>query len=49
VTVVHEHLQTQAHMAAYQDTFLILCGVTVFAMAPAMLARASRADAQRGS
>jgi hypothetical protein len=49
VRVVFEHLQAQAHMAAYQDTFLILCGVTVFAMVPAMLARAARADTQRGS
>jgi hypothetical protein len=48
MAVVHEHLQAQAHMAAYQDAFLILCGVTAFAMAPAMLARASKASAQRG-
>jgi EmrB/QacA subfamily drug resistance transporter len=48
VAVVHEHLQAQAHMAAYQDAFLILCGVTVFAMAPAMLARVSKAGSQRG-
>jgi hypothetical protein len=49
VSVVFAHLQAQAHMAAYQDTFLILCGVTVFAMAPAMVARASRAEVQRGA
>jgi hypothetical protein len=42
LAVLWEHLRQQAHMAAYQDTFLILCGVTLLAMAPACLARERR-------
>ena len=45
VAVVLAHLQSQANMAAYQDTFLILCGMTLLALAPALLARAPRGRA----
>jgi EmrB/QacA subfamily drug resistance transporter len=37
LAVLWEHLRQQAQMAAYQDTFLILCGVTLLALAPAWL------------
>ena len=45
VAALLAHLQSQAHMAAYQDTFLILCGITLLALAPALLARAPRGRA----
>ena len=39
LAVLWEHLRQQAQMAAYQDTFLILCGMTLLALVPACLAR----------
>jgi fucose permease len=44
----HELLASQT--AAYQDTFLVLCGITLLALLPALLVRAPRvsvADTQR--
>ena len=41
--VLWEHLETQARTAAYQDTFLMLCGITLLAFGPALLARERRA------
>jgi DHA2 family multidrug resistance protein len=39
---LREHLLQQAEMAAYQDTFLLLCGITLLALLPAMLSREKR-------
>ena len=36
------YLRQTAQIAAYQDTFLVLCGITLLALVPAMLARAPR-------
>ena len=36
------YLRQTAQIAAYQDAFLVLCGVTLLALLPAMFARASR-------
>jgi EmrB/QacA subfamily drug resistance transporter len=49
MAVVLERLHIEAQMAAYQDTFLIFCGVTILAIAPAMLARATRRRAPSGA
>jgi EmrB/QacA subfamily drug resistance transporter len=38
LAVLWEHLRQQAQMAAYQDTFLILCGMILLALVPACLA-----------
>ena len=40
LTALWEHLDEQARTAAYQDTFFILCGMTLFALVPALLTRA---------
>jgi hypothetical protein len=37
-----DHLRAHAHMAVYQDTFLLLCGVTLLALLPPWAARAPR-------
>jgi DHA2 family multidrug resistance protein len=37
LTVLWGHLHDLAQTAAYQDTFLILCGVTLLALVPALL------------
>ncbi|HSF29026.1 MAG TPA: hypothetical protein VLK82_00945 [Candidatus Tectomicrobia bacterium] len=42
LAVLREHLFQQAAMAAYQDTFLLLCVVTLLALLPAMLSRQMR-------
>ncbi|HEY7494744.1 MAG TPA: MFS transporter, partial [Candidatus Tectomicrobia bacterium] len=39
LTILWEQLREQAHVAAYQDTFLMLCGITLLALVPAALAR----------
>jgi hypothetical protein len=39
LAVVRAHMLQQAEMAAYQDTFLLLCAVTLLALLPAMLSR----------
>jgi len=36
------YLRQTAQVAAYQDTFMVLCGVTLFALVPALFARAPR-------
>ncbi len=38
--VLWSHLRELAQVAAYQDTFLVLCGVTLLALLPALLSRA---------
>jgi EmrB/QacA subfamily drug resistance transporter len=42
LAVLREHLLQQAQLSAYRDTFLILCGVTLLALVPALLAREKR-------
>jgi EmrB/QacA subfamily drug resistance transporter len=42
LAVLREHLFQQAAMTAYQDTFLLLCVVTLLALLPAMLSRERR-------
>jgi hypothetical protein len=42
LAVLREHLLQRAQLAAYQDTFVILCGVTLLALVPALLARERR-------
>jgi hypothetical protein len=42
LAVLHEHLRQQARLAAYQDTFLLLCAVTLAALLPALLSHVSR-------
>ncbi|MDH3605281.1 MAG: hypothetical protein OEU26_37285, partial [Candidatus Tectomicrobia bacterium] len=39
LTVLLGHLREQAQIAAYQDTFLVLFGVTLLAVIPALLSR----------
>ena len=39
LAILHAHLLQQAQMAAYQDTFLLLCATTLLALLPAMLSR----------
>jgi DHA2 family multidrug resistance protein len=36
------YLRQTAQVAAYQDTFVVLCGITLLALVPALLARAPR-------
>jgi DHA2 family multidrug resistance protein len=47
LAVLREHLLQQAQMAAYQDTFLLLCAVTLLAFLPALLSHASRDSFQK--
>lgn len=42
LTVLREHLLQQAQLAAYHDTFLLLCAVTLLALLPALLSRKPR-------
>ncbi len=42
--ILREHLLQQAETAAYQDTFLLLCAITLLALLPAMLSRGRRED-----
>ena len=44
LVILREHLLQQAEMAAYQDTFLLLCAITLLALLPAMLSRGKRED-----
>lgn len=37
-----DHLRQQAQMVAYQDTFLMLCGMTLLAVVPALMVRDHR-------
>jgi MFS family permease len=47
LTVLLEHLREQAQIAAYQDTFLVLFGVTLLAVIPALLSRTQSIDEQK--
>ena len=40
--VLGDQLRQEAKVAAYQDTFLALCGLTLLALPPALLARSKR-------
>ena len=40
--VLGDQLRQEAQVAAYQDTFLALCGLTLLALLPALLARSKR-------
>jgi DHA2 family multidrug resistance protein len=42
LAALREHLLQQAQMAAYQDTFILLCAVTLLALLPAVLSREQR-------
>jgi hypothetical protein len=42
LAILREHLLQRAQLAAYQDTFLLLCAVTLLALLPALLSQASR-------
>lgn len=42
--VLWGHLRELAQVAAYRDTFLVLCGVTLLALIPALLSRAHVAN-----
>jgi hypothetical protein len=42
LAMVWEQLRQQAQVTAYQETFLVLCGVTLLALLPAILARRGR-------
>jgi MFS transporter, DHA2 family, multidrug resistance protein len=42
LAVLWEQLRQQAQITAYQEAFLVLCGVTLLALIPAVLARRSR-------
>jgi hypothetical protein len=42
LAILRDHLLQQAQLAAYQDTFLLLCAVTLLALLPALLSQASR-------
>jgi MFS transporter, DHA2 family, multidrug resistance protein len=42
LAVLRANLLEQAHVAAYQDTFSLLCGVTLLALVPALLSRERR-------
>jgi len=44
LVILREHWLQQAAMAAYQDTFLVLCVITLLALLPAMLSRGKRED-----
>ena len=44
LVILREHVLQQAEMAAYQDTFLLLCAITFLALLPAMLSRGKRQD-----
>jgi hypothetical protein len=41
MAVLWDQLRQQAQITAYQETFLVLCGVTLLALVPAVLARRS--------
>lgn len=43
MTVILDHLQEEVRIAAYQDTFLVLCGLTLLALPPVLLTRLRRA------
>jgi hypothetical protein len=47
LAVVWEHLRQQAQIVAYQDTFLIVYGLTLLAIAPAGLTRQQPTHASR--
>jgi DHA2 family multidrug resistance protein len=49
LAILREHLLQQAEMAAYQDTFLLLCAITLLALLPAMLSRDKREDFRKHS
>jgi hypothetical protein len=42
LAILREHLLQRAQLTAYQDTFLLLCAVTLLALLPALLSQASR-------
>jgi hypothetical protein len=42
LAILQAHLLQQAQMAAYQDTFLVLCSLTLLALLPAMLSGEKR-------
>jgi hypothetical protein len=42
LAAVWNYLRQTAQIAAYQDAFVVLCGMTLLALAPALLARAPR-------
>jgi len=42
LAVLRCHLLRRAQMAAYQDTFLLLCAVTLLVLLPAFLSQTSR-------
>lgn len=44
LVILQEHLLQQAEMVAYQDTFLLLCAITLLALLPALLSRKKRED-----
>lgn len=49
LAVIQGQLQQQAQLAAYQDTFFLLCGITLLALLPAMLAGETRAGLKKRS
>jgi EmrB/QacA subfamily drug resistance transporter len=49
LALLREYLLQQAQLAAYQDTFFVLCGMTLLAVIPALLAREKRAAAGKGA
>jgi hypothetical protein len=44
LAVLGAHLRQAAQVTAYQDTCLVLCGLTLLALAPAFLARIRQAS-----
>jgi hypothetical protein len=42
LAILRDRLLQQARLAAYQDTFLLLCAITLLAVLPASLSHASR-------
>ncbi len=42
LAILREHLRQRAQLAAYQDTFLLLCAVPLWALLAALLSQASR-------
>jgi MFS transporter, DHA2 family, multidrug resistance protein len=42
MAILRDHLLQRAQLAAYQDTFLLLCAVTLLALLSALLSQASR-------
>jgi hypothetical protein len=42
LAILREHLLQRAQLTAYQDTFLLLCAVTLLALLPALLSQTSR-------